>query len=290
MKTFLALLLLIPSLSWGEYESNQTKPQTFSDVISEERIGRLNCKHSIKTDMRSNDRDFEVFCIFDNVKYKYISDYGVVMWSSNEEIKKAISGLEQCYPLMDRDGYEMNCSRGFKLFEGNMFVGDDEYTIMNKDKVHELINWLKDVKSIYNIIPHLKMNLAYRELEQRDINSIDTYWYLTNRCGGLFLEDYLNKKDTGEKDADKSFNMFEQFIQAAMGFNVNTGKISDEEITEIIVQSITQYSDLYRDMLGQNLTNSEQAFLNQWIKYDKIFCSDWIEDFVKKMKKAGRWS
>ena len=86
MKILLVIFLIFPTLVFSD---------SFTDIVSKERIGSMNCTHSIKTQFDNNQRNFEAYCIFDNVKYDYIEDYGNVIWITNSEVEESISGLKK---------------------------------------------------------------------------------------------------------------------------------------------------------------------------------------------------
>ena len=145
MRKFLLLLLLIPSLSWGN---------TYSEILDSKKIGYLECKNELTTNLSTNEKESRVYCVFQNIEYSAIIDTGVVVWVNSEDITNSISQLTNCLSFMDKKGYEMECGRSFYLYNFTKDIsvfsrgmsGREKSTYINKKETIELIEWLKNIE------------------------------------------------------------------------------------------------------------------------------------------------
>ena len=153
MRIIFFIFVFFPNFSMSEDYLNMSEwwelnpSETHTKVISADDFGLLECEYLEQKDINSSYYTRYILCQFQNIKYEYVTDLGVVLWWSQDAVDKTISGLNKCFNYMNDKGYEMKCDDNFYLLQGSESVhvmDKDKHSFLNDRNITDLINWLKN--------------------------------------------------------------------------------------------------------------------------------------------------
>jgi len=140
--------LIIFTLLFGMLSKNVFS-QKVTKVISEVKIGFLDCTNKMDINVTNGDTTYYVTNYYQNIEYSLITDLGSLFYMSKELLNKTIEQIEMCLPYMDVKSDEFSVGN-FRVpsYSKDLIINDNrgKYTWMSKKDVIKWLEWLKGTK------------------------------------------------------------------------------------------------------------------------------------------------